>query len=486
MTDSFVLFHKPPGFPFYFITGSLPKEVVTTLEEALSYSVKDVEFAQVALAEKHAKVNLEREKQGLPIVEYPPWDGKEHFLRTTKNGKKMYIPVGLAGKAIQILSFYEIGVTVKDEYDHQETKENFAWGGPKLRDYQTIAVLKAISSRNGVISLPTGSGKSMILMRIVYALGMRTLIVVHRKELFKQWCDNIESVFGLSAIWDAGSVRVYQGITVGMVQTLQLGTQQLSNVGVRVMESNYDIVAVDEAHHTPAKTFYNVAKKIDARYKIGMSATTEREDGAEMKMEAALGPVIVRMHAADLITDGFLSLPVFEFIEFDATSVTGKTFPQIYRSGIVSNQERNLAIAVRVRELVEEGRQVYIHVDQILHGQILSEMLKIPFVYSKSKDREETIETFKKGYTRAICSTLLGEGVDIPSISAIVMAGGKKTKAGTIQKIGRALRPDEKFKTAIVVDFADRGHFLSDHAMTRFNTYVEFYGEDIVLGRKKC
>jgi superfamily II DNA or RNA helicase len=150
------------------------------------------------------------------------------------------------------------------------------------------------------------------------------------------------------------------------------------------------------------------------------------------------------------------------------------------------NERRNLAIARRVQELVAEGRQVLVCVEQILHGQTISRIAKIPFVYSGSKDRVETIETFKKGYTRALVTTLLDEGFDLPSISAVVMAGGRKTKIGTIQKVGRALRPDPKFDNAIIVDFADRGRHLSDHAVARYNTYVETYGAEIVLkGRKK-
>src|SRR4030042_6229794 len=110
MTTSFVLFHKPPGFPFYFITGDLPKEVVTTLEQALSYPVKNCDYAQVALAEKHALENMEREKEGKKAIDHIPWDGKVHFLRLTKNKKKLYFPVGLEKRARDILSVYDIGV----------------------------------------------------------------------------------------------------------------------------------------------------------------------------------------------------------------------------------------------------------------------------------------------------------------------------------------------------------------------------------------
>jgi len=64
-----------------------------------------------------------------------------------------------------------------------------------------------------------------------------------------------------------------------------------------------------------------------------------------MKIEAGLGPTIIKLKAEDLIRSNYLVIPLFEFIEFPATSISGKTFAQIYRNGIVMNEQRNLAIA---------------------------------------------------------------------------------------------------------------------------------------------
>jgi len=203
-----------------------------------------------------------------------------------------------------------------------------------------------------------------------------------------------------------------------------------------------------------------------------------------MKMEAALGPICIKMSAEDLINAGWLARPVFEFIIVPATQIRGRTFAQVYSSGVVNNEIRNKAVAARALQLAEEGRQVYIHVEHVNHGKILSELVNAPFVYSKSKYRDETIDTFRKGRTRILISTLLGEGVDIPAISAIIMAGGRKTEIGTIQRVGRALRPDPKFPTSTIVDFADRGKYLSEHATARYQSYIKVYGETIVRGNR--
>lgn len=479
--ETYVLFHKPPGFPFYFITGSLPKEVEATLEQSLSYQKKGADYAQAALVEKHAKENIQREKDGLPAIQYEPWDGKVHFLKWTKNHKKLYFPIGLRQRAEDVLSVYGIGVSVSNEFSSEETKISFSWNGPVLRDYQKQAAFEAIRSKGGIIVLPTGAGKSLIGMKLVQVFGCETLILVHKHEILKQWCESIEKVFGLKKDMLGEGIARFPGITVATVQTLYSGLKGKNTDALSIIESQHDLVIADEIHHYSASTFYLVGSKIDARIKIGLTATPNRDDGEDMKFEAVVGNIIFKKSPEDLISDGYLAKPVFEFIEVPYGG-SGKTYAQIYSSGIVHNEARNMIICDRVKQLTEEGRQVYVHVERIVHGQILSAMMKAPFVSGSSKDRDETIDTFKKGYTNVLISTLLSEGVDIPSVSGIVLASGGKSEVAVIQRIGRALRPDPKFKTSKIIDLADRGRFLSEHAVSRFNTYVQVYGDKIVTG----
>lgn len=492
-------FRKPAGFSYIFINGTIPENIRVAIDKELSYTVKDADFAiqgynDKMLAKWATKV-AEARKNHRPEPEKPKeWDGKVRFLNIARSGS-YFFPVGLLSRVMKLLKWYDVAVTTDIHYNSVATSGLFEWSGPELRDYQLDALQKLLAKGGGVASMPTGSGKTLLALRLVYTLSEDTLVLVHRKELFRQWCGVIESTIKNVVPMDlSDAVRSYEmtsddgaehpKIVVAMVPTLA-GSEKNNNVVARgIMGTHFNVLILDEAHHTPADTFYSVASKIDARYKYGFSATVKREDGDEMRMEAALGPVNANLGADTLIDSGHLARPVFEFIDVNA-GAKGKTWAEEYKNGIVLNESRNNAIAARVNLLVKEGRQVYVHVEHINHGKILSALMKCPFVYSKSKDREETIDTFKKGLTRVLISTLLGEGVDIPTISAIVMAGGRKTEIGTIQKVGRALRPTEGVDTAIVVDFADKGKHLSQHTIARYNCYCETYGEDIVRGFKK-
>jgi len=244
-------------------------------------------------------------------------------------------------------------------------------------------------------------------------------------------------------------------------------------------------IVVHNCHHIPARTIYDTALKCDARYRFGLSATPERPDGMDMYLEAAIGPHSINVRAEDLIDQKLLAIPEFEFLEVPATSYRRfADYSDDYKFNVVLNPDRNKSIVSRTKQLVKDGRTVYIHVTRIDHGKILSEMLSAPFVYSKSKDRSEQIEKFKTGENSVLISTLLGEGVDIGGIDAIVMAAGGKSEISTIQRVGRALRP-KPGKVAVIVDFIDRSRYLSKHTTERYDAYVKHYGEDCVRRRKK-
>jgi superfamily II DNA or RNA helicase len=494
-----LLFRKPSGFSFVFINGEIPENIRKAMDLELSYTVQNADYAIDGYNEKMfakwATRVAENRKKGLPAPQKPePWDGKVRFLNVAKSGS-YYFPIGLLPRVLKLLKWYDVTVKTDLHYNSDGTTGLFEWSGPELRDYQLTALSKLIKHEGGVASMPTGSGKTLLALRMIYTMSEQTLVLVHRKELFKQWCVEIEKAIPNVVPMDiSDAVRQYTmtiddneehpKIVVAMVPTLAGAERNKNAIAQGVLNMRYNLMVLDEAHHCPADTFYSVASRIDARYKYGFSATTKREDGDDMKMEAALGPVCVDVKAETLIDSGHLARPVFEFIDVDA-GARGKTWAEAYKNGIVLNESRNNAIAARVAKLVDEGRQVYIHVERINHGKILSKLMKCPFVYSKSKDRTETIDTFRQGLTRVLISTLLGEGVDIPTISAIVMAGGHKTEIGTIQKVGRALRPTPGVDNAIVVDFSDKGKWLSEHTMARYNCYVATYGEDIVRGFKK-
>lgn len=396
-------------------------------------------------------------------------------------------PVGLLPRVREFLREKGYRVRVKDEREIGGVKLNSTWNENYiLRKYQQKAVKKAIKAKMGVLALPVGSGKTIVGLRIVHEVDLSALIVVHTKELLYQWADKVEEVLGIKAGIVGDNKWDEKEVTVAMIQTL------LSR-GVEKLQKDYAIVLFDECHRTSAaEKFYELGISLPQVYRFGLSATPwRRVRGEEIKIEAVVGPILYEVRAEDLIKEGFLAKPRFEVISYESSMPSfSERYKELYEDMIMNNEERNRAIAKKAAELARKGHRVLIDVKRIEHGNFLKEMLekegmKAEFLSSQSPNRWEILEAFKSGEIPVLISTLLKEGVDIPDISAIILAGGGKSDIMTIQTIGRALRPKKGMK-AVIVDVMDEDPLLYTHFIERQKVLMQYYGKyyDKEMGSK--
>ncbi|ACS34160.1 DEAD/DEAH box helicase [Thermococcus gammatolerans] len=386
-------------------------------------------------------------------------------------------PVGLLPRVKKFLNSKGYRVRVKDERQIRGTKLNSTWNeNYSLRRYQQRAVRKALREKMGVLALPVGSGKTVVGLRIIHELDLSALIVVHTKELLYQWAEKVEELLGVKAGIVGDNKWNEENVTVAMIQTLlSRGADKLNN--------DYAIVMFDECHRTSAaEKFYQLGISLPQVYRFGLSATPwRRVRGEEIKIEAVVGPIIYEVKAEDLIREGFLAKPRFEVITYESRMPSfSERYKELYEDVIMNNEERNRAIVAKAKELVRKGHRVLIDVKRIEHGKILKEMLdregvKAEFLSSQSPNRWEVLEAYKNGEIPVLISTLLKEGVDIPEISAIILAGGGKSDIMTIQTIGRALRPKWGMK-AVIVDVADDDPLLYTHFIERQKALKQYYG----------
>ncbi|AEH25333.1 DEAD/DEAH box helicase [Pyrococcus yayanosii] len=401
------------------------------------------------------------------------WDKAESLYDPYTNT----FPVGLLPRVKKFLNSKGYRVRVKDERVVEGVKLNSEWN-PKyeLRKYQKKAVKKALREKMGVLALPVGSGKTIVGLRIIHELDLSALIIVHTKELLYQWAEKVEDVLGIKA-GIVGDNKWKEGpVTVAMIQTLlSRGTDKLENP--------YAVVLFDECHRTSAaEKFYQVGMSLSQVYRFGLSATPWRRlRGEEMKIEGVVGPVIYEVRAEDLIDEGFLARPRFEIIEYESKMpALADRYKELYEEAIMENEDRNRAIVEKAVELARAGHRVLVDVRRIDHGELLAKMLRekginAEFLSSQSPNRWEILEKFKEGEVQVLVSTLLKEGVDIPEISAIILAGGGKSDIMTIQTIGRALRPKAGGE-AVIVDVKDTDPLLFTHFLERQKALKQYYG----------
>lgn len=398
-------------------------------------------------------------------------DGYAHLYDTSRGT----LPIGLLDRAEKMLNRFDVEYRIEDTRQYRMFEPLEISYESNLREYQIEALVKAIESKRGVICLPCGTGKTLIGIVLTAELRTPTVFFVHKKELMYQTMKAYENEFGRpDLIGQVGDGVVdLKPITVAMVQSASRLPRELF--------TEYGLVLFDETHHAPCETIADIARYIESEYVLGLSATPFREDGKEMLIWAATGPIIYQASTSDLINRGYLSRPHIDYLEVGPVSLRpGLTYDTIYKSAVVFNDERNMKIALKAVDLAVFGK-VYVHCRQILHGQLLTDQInellppeyeRAEFIYGRDnrETRQHVMEAFRNQNLRILVSTLLGEGVDIPEMYALILASGGLSRIFVQQVFGRLLRIAEKPEVEFW-DIKDQARHLERHFVERVRFY---------------
>ena len=448
--------------PYFFINGDMDHRVIKSLDRELSFFVKNSQ-----------RTKAYREGR---------WDGREKLLFRSRKGV-YFFPAGMLPTVERVFKDFGVDYLVQDiKLDH--VRKNYKpldlkWTGLPLRIYQQKAMIDVQNNGGGTLCLPTGSGKTLVLLKIAHEYNVPFITVVHSQELLYQWEKNVKDYFDgyIPGLVGDGNNHFDSKITIAMLQSVH----QLIKKGDTAHKLDYPVLIFDELHRVAADTAYEVALHINAPVRLGASATPIRTDGKEKKLWAAIGEITSRITAGELIEKGILARPKFAFLSPPEIHISrGTRWHDAYLTGIILNDGRNNLIVNAAKKLAAEGLTTFIHVDRLDHGEILCG--RIPgstFLSGKdgSTTRQLVLKEFESGKIKVLISTLLKEGVNIPSMNAFIAAGGMKSPIGVIQKAGRALRIAPGKTEAIIVDFRDSGRFLGDHWADRYNTYKEIFGD---------
>lgn len=378
------------------------------------------------------------QRQGAEWMPHPEWAWVRLY-----NIKRGAFPWGLLETVKDIFNKY-ISVykdcEYKIDYDKQSVPQDITWN-KILREYQREAITALLQNGGGILSMPTGSGKSLTIIEYLKIMSRKSLVVVTTLDIKRQW----ENWIGYNKLID---VKNYQ------------------MTGLKSIMKDYDIVVYDESHRVAAKTIYNLAMatKTDAIV-CGCSATHYREDGESMRLEAALGRIVYSISRKKLIDEGYLSDAKITYIHTEYPN-DGKymDYSSVYKTNIVENDKRNKKIVDIALKEAKNNRKVLILVTQIEHGTRLLNDIKLLepktiFMNGSSEDRNIDYDN----YNIIIGSNIYNEGVNIPAINVLILSGGGKSTIQLTQRIGRGLRKTETKEYLQVYDFIDTPKYLNVH-----------------------
>ncbi|KKN84400.1 hypothetical protein LCGC14_0288620 [marine sediment metagenome] len=357
-----------------------------------------------------------------------------------------------------------------------------------FRQHQTEAIEKAEQGERGVVWHPTAAGKTEVLLELARRIGLPGLILVHRKDLMTQTADRAIKTLGLGRGLEDFDKQDVIGVigdgkweprvlTVATFQTLYRRLKGKEGIETWLREE-IGQVHVDEAHHLPAKSYERVMANLwSAKWRYGYSATPYKEEDLEtfFKVCSWLGPTIHHVGADELAEQGHLVAVDVFMIAMPKNRISWKKWPEAVEYGIISNTVRNSYIVDLARRLNESrSGAVAILVERLEHGTKLAKMLDCPFIAGKqsTKVRQQAYDDVRAGKLNLlVISKIADEGLDIPPLTFLIMAGGGKAPHLTVQRVGRGMRLSEGKERLFCFDFMDRGKYLEGHSKKRLKTY---------------
>jgi superfamily II DNA or RNA helicase len=249
-------------------------------------------------------------------------------------------------------------------------------------------------------------------------------------------------------------------------------------------------VFFDEAHLMASKIekgneFTTVAGWFDNAYcRWGLTATPfMRANYDNLLLQGVTGETLYKIENQELINAGHLSVPKVKMIKvtggvFVPKMSPAKMYQKAHRLGIVLHENRNQLI---INEISKGPFPVLCLVSKVEHANALAEMgvaltgIVVLTGASTNAVRKEAIEGVKAGRVHAIiATTIFDEGIDLPNIRKVILAGGGKSIVKNLQRVGRGLRVTQDKDTVEIIDFFDHQHwFLKNHSKKRFALWQE-------------
>ncbi|HLN30071.1 MAG TPA: DEAD/DEAH box helicase family protein [Gemmataceae bacterium] len=355
------------------------------------------------------------------------------------------------------------------------------------------------ASGQGIVVLPTGTGKTQVALMAIERAARPTLVVTPTIDLLNQWYGELVTAFDVPIGLLGGGYYDLQPLTVTTYDSAYIHVERWGN--------RFGLIVFDECHHLPSPTYLTAAIGSIAPYRLGLTATPERADGQEVLLTELVGPIIYRREikqlAGEFLADYRVERRYIElsaedqqayqrarehyrrfveergigmggphgwqrFLRETCRSSEGRAAFQAYR------EQRRLAMAApaklhlleRLLEQHRADRTLIFTYDNATVYQIARRFL-VPAIthQTKTKERRQILLRFHSGeYPIIVTSQVLNEGVDVPAASVGIILSGTGSVREHVQRLGRLLRKHGD-KQALLYEIVSKGtaeEFTSD------------------------
>ncbi|WP_203568523.1 DNA repair helicase XPB [Aestuariimicrobium ganziense] len=332
--------------------------------------------------------------------------------------------------------------------EHPIALEQDGW---KLRPYQTQAADSFWHGGSGVVVLPCGAGKTVVGAAAMAHAQATTLILVTNTVAARQWKDELVRRTSLSPdeIGEySGSRKEIRPVTIATYQvvTTKRGGQHthLELFNAR----DWGLVIYDEVHLLPAPVFRMTAD-LQARRRLGLTATLVREDGREGDVFSLIGPKRYDAPWRDIEAQGWIApadcVEVRVTLTDDERLAYAVADPDVrYRLASTAESKNQVVLDLVERHRGTPTLVIGQYVDQ-LHD--LAERTGAALITGETttRQRERTYQSFRDGeIDLLVVSKVANFSIDLPSAEvAIQVSGAFGSRQEEAQRLGRILRPKD-------------------------------------------
>lgn len=390
-------------------------------------------------------------------------------IKKKLDGKTLQVKEGKRGAIKQAL--IKIGFPVEDLAGYEEgehlaipLKESTGKGEPfGLRPYQEEAVeafYAAGSARggSGVLVLPCGAGKTVIGIGTMSRVSQHTLVLTTNIVALRQWRSELLDKTGVDPEMVgeySGEVKEIRPITLTTYQILtyrKQRTQEFTHMEL-FSKGQWGLIIYDEVHLLPAPVFRAVAD-LQARRRLGLTATLVREDKKEDDVFSLIGPKRFDVPWKALEKQGWIAQALCTDIRIplaEELRMAYATADQKAKFRIASENPEKLLWIEKLMQRHEDDHILIIgqYIDQL---EDIQKRFGAPIITGKTptRDRERIYQDFRSGQLRClIVSKVANFAIDLPDANVVIQVSGTfGSRQEEAQRLGRILRPKSGFNQA--------------------------------------
>ncbi|GAA2034530.1 DNA repair helicase XPB [Pseudokineococcus marinus] len=369
--------------------------------------------------------------------------------------------------------------------------------GWDLRPYQAEAVDGFWDGGSGVVVLPCGAGKTLVGAGAMAKARATTLILVTNTVSARQWKDELVKRTSLTEdeIGEySGTRKEVRPVTIATYQVLTTRRKGVYPHLELLDARDWGLIVYDEVHLLPAPIFRMTAD-LQARRRLGLTATLVREDGREGEVFSLIGPKRYDAPWKDIESQGYIAPADCVEVRVtlpDSERLLYATAEPDERYRLCATTESKTRVVQRVVE-ASKGEQVLVigqYIDQL---DDLGERLGAPVIKGETSvaERQRLFQAFREGELHVlVVSKVANFSIDLPEASvAVQVSGSFGSRQEEAQRLGRLLRPKGDGRTARFYTVVSRDTLDQDFAAHRQRFLAEqgyayriLDGDDVLAG----